>query len=1148
MRDGMGMGMGKRLHSFAVPAVFVLAGIALLLALPAVHAYPTGFTSDKLAANPTSGEVDVAANGQYVHIVRTLSSGTIYYTRMRHYGDTLDFQTRIDLSGTYTDHRPAIGAKASGEVFIAYTSRDPHERGAPNNEQLCVRSSADNGVTWKAGYTARTNDAHNHLNPRFGRSDNGSMLLTYQDYGSGHSEVYFREVNSGGWSGEIIASEADSTPDYYPSICGFAANDYTIAYLEVSGSDYMIRVARYQSGTWTFRWTVSGAVSGHKKSYPDIVTYAGGRYCVVWNDSDGANSDAYERRFVLGAWQGEQKLYDANGTDYSCVRVCRNSVREACRSTGGTEVMCVTTGADTVLMDNIATYDSPRTLAWASDGTRSYLAVASNTGGSGQVFLKRTDPTAPTSTLQVNGVTSTVGGDDAFVKDNFTISFPDAIDDWNVTGTYGSDSFTNGVTSIHLSYASSPDAEPAYWAALPTTPDIGSEIANAPWSCTVSVQGLSEGGWYLKGTLTDTAGNTFEAISGRVVVDKTPPATTLNANGTAGTNGWLRSNASCNLVAADPNPDYSEYKLENTTTGQKDTNWTRYQGAFNLVNGKWKVTYRSVDKAGNVEGSKTTGVNVDTVAPQAFVTRPDKGTIQTGYYTDESFRLAGTGTDPNGLSWASIYVDGVKKYETSASFTMSYVWRLAGVREGNHTITVKVKDSAGNSGLTSKNVFVGNVAKDWYFAEGNTLPEFDEWLCVLNPGDQAARYQISFMLETGEVRNFERSMMPHQRDTVKVKDYVGDPHTGVSVKIHSDNQAVVAERPMYFIYKNGVPGYSWKGGHNVMGVNVLQKEWYFAEGTTRFNDPDMNNFEQWLTIQNPSDYQTATVVVTYMLGTGQNVDKVYSVGPHSRYTVEVARDIGVNQDVSTRLVSDIPIVAERPMYFNYHGFAVDGSNVVGATGPDTSWSFAEGCTRAGFQEWLTIQNPNDVAANCKIKYLTGAGKITTVNRQVKPRSRDTVDVLQHVGDNQDVSITMETDVPVIAERPMYYIYGMDSGKNWTGGDSVVGNPAPSTTYFLAEGTTISNFDTYYSLMNPRQDKSCNVVIEYMFGDGSTQRLEYTINPHSRITINVRDAIAREANVSGSISAAFPIVIERPMYFNYGKGITGGHDVNGYGVD
>ena len=113
----------------------------------------------------------------------------------------------------------------------------------------------------------------------------------------------------------------------------------------------------------------------------------------------------------------------------------------------------------------------------------------------------------------------------------------------------------------------------------------------------------------------------------------------------------------------------------------------------------------------------------------------------------------------------------------------------------------------------------------------------------------------------------------------------------------------------------------------------------------------------------------------------------------------------------------------------------------------------------------------------------------------------------------------------------------------------MGNPGPSRQYFFAEGTTISNFDTYYTLMNPNDSKGCNVVIDYAFSDGTTQEANYFIPAHARMTINVRDAIKKDANVSGSIIADWPIVIERPMYFNYdNRGLTGGHDVQGYGTD
>lgn len=1129
----------------------VLTGIAASVFLVAgqAAAYPTtpvGWTSDFMAQTASASAIDAAYSGGYLHIVRKTAAGEIRYTRLSGNGTVKDKDTRIDLTGG-PDENPTIAAKQDGNVMVAYVSRDPASQGGVDRYQLCVRSSTDFGTTWRAGYAMRTNDNWHHRRPRFGISDNGSRLLAYEDYESGHSEVCFREVTATTWTNRTAVSAVDEIEDRCPSVCGFAAQDYAIAYVHGDAANSSIVVKRYQSGTFTFTWTISPAVAGHNKGYPDIVSYTGNRYCVVWND----NGTVYERRMVAGAWQSTDTLYTATGISNACPRVCYRSCIEACRRIGNNGVVGITTGADYDIMTGVTPFDSPRTLALAYDiaTSNSYLVVSSNTGASGEVYVKRTDSTPPAGGMTVNGEVTAIGGADTYVKQDFAVSFKNVIDDWNRTGTepgppLGAGAYTNGVTKIEILRATDPEAGPGSWTSLAT-------IDNAPWNATVRVgsSGLGEGGCYLKGILTDTAGNTAEVKSGRVVVDLTAPNTKLVASGTAGTNGWLRSHAKCVLNPGDENADYTEYMLENTSTGQKDANWTRYNKSFKLTDGRWKVYFRTVDKAGNVEIIKFDTVNVDTVAPEAFVLRPDKGVIQTGYYTDDTFRLSGTGSDENGLSRASIWIDGKEVYKTTTHFKMAWIWKLAGVSEANHTIAVKVKDVAGNSGASSKIVYVGNVAKDWYFAEGNSLPEFDEWLCVLNPGNRPANYQISFMLDTGEVRTFERSMAPRQRDTVKVKDYISDPHTGVSVKIHSDNQAVVAERPMYFVYKNDNPNYMWKGGHNVLGINTLQREWYFAEGTTRFNDHDGNRFEQWLCLQNPSDYQTATVVITYMLGTGHNIEKVYHVAPHSRKTIEVATDVGVNQDVSTKVFSDVPIAAERPMYFDYHGFAVDGSDVVGATGPSTTWSFAEGCTRAGFQEWLTIQNPNNVPAECDITYLTGAGKKTSVKRTIQPRKRETVDVLSNVGDNQDVSINMTCDVPVIAERPMYYIYGMDGGKHWNGGDSVVGNPAPSTTYFLAEGTTISNFDTYYTLLNPRDDRSCTVAVEYIFGDGTAHREQYSVAPHTRLTINVRDAINRQANVSGSIVADFPIVIERPMYFDYdGRGITGGHDVSGYGVD
>lgn len=1129
-----------------------LAAIALMVPRVA-QAYPTGWTVQRQVVGNDAAVCDVAAYGAHVWVTwRTQSTGAIWVRHSSDQGATWAAEVCLD-NGAFENGDPCVvvGSNTSQHVYVMFAGK----RDGGGRYQLQFYRGSSWGAAWERTYLSVSASNKTQVDASRAAQSN-TIFFAYTDDVSGVPEIYWGKVAV---DGTVLVGTRRSTDDGISSNSPtVAANDYADAIIvwkdESGGGFNRSHLLECHTGDGGDNWTGQHVPdvdneSSYRLTCPTVAwdTNEIDLVCMVQNVNTGLYFVGRFACTTMGFNWIPVNIADSSMADTNAV-ACYPSVTgrflDDIFYKNSTSKLSQLSGPDDIL--GTATVAS----AWhaisstsnnfVSDAAVDYIAAVSS---GGQLYVRRKDAVDPTANITTPAFSES---DPVYFKADFAVECLGAFDDFAVDGTdiqtgiqyrAGIENVTytcttNGGTWNPLSCSGSTN--------ISTTP---------PYNVNVNAATYNQGCIKIKAVAKDSAGNLSEYITpGWVYVDMNAPSSSLGVSGTKGDNGFYRSNAKVNINHSDFCFDHSEYLLENLDTGQKDKNWTKYTVPFTLTEGHWKVYYRSADRAGNVEGTRTGLVNVDRTPPVCSVIRPSKDTIQTGYYTDEAFRITGTGTDANDLSWAAIYVDGVKKYETRSAFNMAYTWKLAGVPEGAHTIMVQARDRAGNSGKTTKYVYVGNVAKDWYFAEGNTLPEFDEWLCVLNPGDEPARYQISFMLDNGEVRTFERSMNPKQRDTVKVKDYIGEPRAGVSVRIHSDSQGVIAERPMYFVYKNGVGGYSWKGGHNVMGINVLQKEWYFAEGTTRFNDSDTNCFEEWLTIQNPSDTQAASITVTYMLASGQNVQKAYTVAPHSRSTIEVAKDVGINQDVSTRLVSDVPIAVERPMYFNYHGFAVDGSNVVGATGPSDSWSFAEGCTRPGFQEWLTIQNPNGVPATCRIRYLTGAGKVTNVERTVRPNSRETVDVLANVGDNQDVSITMSSDVPVIAERPIYYIYGMDSGKNWCGGDSVVGNPSPSTSYFLAEGTTISNFDTFYTLMNPRDDESCNVTVEYIFGDGSAQRVQYLIRPHSRLTVNVRDAIAREANVSGSISADFPIVIERPMYFNYGQGITGGHDVNGYGLD
>lgn len=100
------------------------------------------------------------------------------------------------------------------------------------------------------------------------------------------------------------------------------------------------------------------------------------------------------------------------------------------------------------------------------------------------------------------------------------------------------------------------------------------------------------------------------------------------------------------------------------------------------------------------------------------------------------------------------------------------------------------------------------------------------------------------------------------------------------------------------------------------------RNFYFAEGTT------LGDFATWVAVMNPGDTDTR-VTFNYMLGDGTNVKKSVVLAPQKRYTREVAEDVGMNKDVSIWIQSEAPIVAERPMYFGYHGWCSGGHNTLG---------------------------------------------------------------------------------------------------------------------------------------------------------------------------------------------------------------------------
>jgi len=439
-------------------------------------------------------------------------------------------------------------------------------------------------------------------------------------------------------------------------------------------------------------------------------------------------------------------------------------------------------------------------------------------------------------------------------------------------------------------------------------------------------------------------------------------------------------------------------------------------------------------------------------------------------------------------------------------------------------------------------------ATNWFFAEGSARPTFDTYFTIQNPGGVIADITLTYLSAAGSTSSQKLKVPSTSRATVHPADILGTgddtAHDFSTVVTCSNGQQVVAERPVYFNYR-GDGTSNWSGGSDVSGATSASRTWYFAEGTCR------PLFDTYICLLNP--YSTpANVKLTYMKGDGTNAADRVTVAPYSRSTIVPRSKLGTGSDVvhdfSTTVTSDRPIVAERPMYFNYNGALTGGHDVVGATSPSSIFYFAEGTTRPGFDPYYCIQNPGGAAATVTLRYMKGDGTEVSDQAVVAPYSRSTVVPRNRLGaandSAHDFSTEVTSDQPVVAERPMYFNYQ----DMWSGGSDVMGATFPSSTFYFAEGTCRPGFVPYFTIQNSGSAPA-NVTLTYMKADGTSAQDYAAVAPGARATVSPINKLGAGDDAAHDFSTMVtsdqPVITERPLYFDY-KGWTGGSCAVGYG--
>ncbi len=409
---------------------------------------------------------------------------------------------------------------------------------------------------------------------------------------------------------------------------------------------------------------------------------------------------------------------------------------------------------------------------------------------------------------------------------------------------------------------------------------------------------------------------------------------------------------------------------------------------------------------------------------------------------------------------------------------------------------------------------IPNLSKEWYLAEGYTAGGFETYILIQNPNTDSARVEVRFMLADGQNMMRDYIIGGKSRFTIHVDSIF--PESEVSAHIKAD-KVIAVERAMYFN--------EWQAGHASVGAITSSQKWYFAEGCTA------HGFDTYILICNPEDRQ-AQIKATFMTPAMGNIRKTFSVSPRSRFTIWL-NDILPERDVSTLIESSVPVIAERAQYFNN---MKSGTCSTGAVSTSRTWFLAEGCTGYGFEEYILVQNPSKESTSISVRFMRKDGSTTLRNYDLPGECRFTIGVNEIIPES-DVSARVTSSRPVLVERAMYW-------KDRSDGHACLGTPSPDTSWYLAEGYTGGDFETWILVQNP-SDEAVVVSFTFMEPNGSSLRRKYKLKPQSRFTLRAKEIIDSN-EFSTELLAEGPVIVERAVYFANGFGGTCAPGIRGCG--
>jgi hypothetical protein len=310
---------------------------------------------------------------------------------------------------------------------------------------------------------------------------------------------------------------------------------------------------------------------------------------------------------------------------------------------------------------------------------------------------------------------------------------------------------------------------------------------------------------------------------------------------------------------------------------------------------------------------------------------------------------------------------------------------------------------------------------------------------------------------------------------------------------------------------------------NVRVFRQIATHFYFASVYTG------HSYHESLVFINTTAIQ-AQVHITYQRTSGQPLTKTVAVPAHARFTENVNNDIGANVSASAVVATDVPIAAERMVFYR-----ADGAIDPGTTNPSNVWYFTNGNTTHFYHEYIAIQNPSNAQVQVTVHLYPTHSAPRAITRTMPAQSRTTVNVNQYVHDA--VGIVVTSNGPVVANRTEYIHNGISSKTGVTG---------PETHWYFASGQR-SNENGYWNrhwigVVNTTGNWSHLMLHAYGAGGLELGTVSRMLRPYAREGF-LMNQVAGQRDVAVAVTTSEPSIVEQLTFLNYNHA----QNTDSYGV-